>query len=53
MNHVGSVLAQNVCDSPREERIFMGFTTAISGIFMKKETRLIYRHSVMDVYIVM
>ena len=41
MDHVGPVLAQNVCDFPREEQIFVGFATAISGIFIWKETKLL------------
>ena len=41
MDHVGPVLAQNVCDFPREEQIFVGFATAFSGIFIWKETKLI------------
>ena len=41
MDHVGPVLAQNVCDFPREEQIFVGFAMAISGIFIWKETKLI------------
>ena len=41
MDHVRPVLAQNVCDSTREEQIIMGLATAISEIFVRKETKLI------------
>ena len=40
MDHVRPVLAQNVCDSTREEEIIIGFATAISRIFVGKEIEL-------------
>ena len=42
MDHVRPVLVQNVCDSTREEEIMIGFATAISRIFVGKETELLY-----------
>ena len=42
MNYVQPSYAENVCDSTREEEIVVICGTAISAIFIKKVTRLMY-----------
>ena len=41
MDHVKPMLAQIICDSTREKGIIARFAMAISGIFIKKVTKLL------------
>ena len=43
MDHVKPMLAQIICDSTREKGIIARFAMAISGIFIKKVTKLLTR----------
>ena len=40
MDHVKPMLAQIICDSTREKGIIARFAMAISGIFIRKVTKL-------------
>ena len=40
-SHVAPVLAQNACDSTREEEIIVRFTIAISAVQIVQVTKLI------------
>ena len=44
MDHVKPMLAQIICDSTREKGIIARFAMAISGIFIRKVTKLISRY---------
>ena len=41
MDHVKPMLAQIICDSTREKGIIARFAMAISGIFIRKVTKLL------------